>query len=1011
MKINKSVKIFFSLLLITVGFLGVASAATLNVNPQYLNERNVIVSAADRLVALQNNDGSWEWSNPDTDPTTTNYPAENNVLGVTARGLVKAYLLTGNQNYLNAAKKTADLLVSKNPTGMSLPDNATTHKVFAQDISFLIDFSQAYSKSGNDGTIYSSKANDYMNTILNQPNRFCTNGCAQNASELVQANFDRRQPNLFGWDIEGWVEAAVKTGNNQFANDVVTAMTTKFSSLSNTATGSIGGAGANYVLGLSGYLQSYALTNTNFDAVKTQLLAEKNISDNSFNVYDPANDGIKQTTAYAITAFNEANDHLSILGSLNYLVLTQATDGGWIESDGTEYTETDSEIIQAIYNSIYVPDTYYTINDAITAALPGDTINVAAGTYNEQLIINKSLTLQGVGDTTIIQPSQTTANKFQLFDRTLGGVANTAGIIVTNAGTDSQIIIKDLKVDGSLISSTPSNARLIGILYRGSNGLIDSTTIDGININEGNAILSSGYNSPVNVEIKNNIISNYLKNGITANNQGMNANIHDNMITGMGPTTSIAQNGIQIGFGAVGTITHNTIKDNVWTGIYSTAIDNNPTTDINADGAAGILLYSTGLSPIKISQNNLVGNQFGIWSVVAPNINIQNNNITGLVHTGNAFPTGIAIASADMWTNELGGTETGTIGTVVNNHISLNDYGIIVLKYGTLSPNIEINYNSMITNNLASLWTNIIGTLNAQQNYFGDNPDFSKLIVGNVLHTPYFTDADMKHLNIGGILGTDASTTNKTITLPSAETDFDVSTSVGVVKIILPADLIITGDSLWDGILDTQESNMNATASAGNQISATYFATELGVPNMSLTFNKAVQIILPGQAGRLVGYSVSGTDFTPITTECNLTSQTADDFLLSSGKTECKLNDSSNLVVWTKHFTTFITYAEAPLPPVIQNNPSNNVGGGGGGAGGAGGASLPPVVTTNDTTNKTNLSTPTTPTNENKSTTSLLTGKTIMDFAKGKGITIGAVVFALIIGLVVFSKIRKKRVN
>ena len=216
---------------------------------------------ANRLVQTQKIDGTWQWSNPDTNPATTGYPGLNNILGVTARGLVRTYLATGNVTYLDAAKKTADLLVSKTPDGFG-PDGAGTagkHKVYGQDITFLMEFADAWTQAGNDGSPYSAKADDYMVLLLNNPNRFCATGCANNASALVQDNFNRRQPNLYGWDIEGWVEAAVRTGHTSFASEVVSNMSLHSGSLSSSATGTYP-AGSSYVLGLSGYLESYILS-------------------------------------------------------------------------------------------------------------------------------------------------------------------------------------------------------------------------------------------------------------------------------------------------------------------------------------------------------------------------------------------------------------------------------------------------------------------------------------------------------------------------------------------------------------------------------------------------------------------------------------------------------------------------------------------------------------------------------------------------------------------------------
>ncbi|HEX2922511.1 MAG TPA: right-handed parallel beta-helix repeat-containing protein, partial [Chloroflexota bacterium] len=51
-------------------------------------------------------------------------------------------------------------------------------------------------------------------------------------------------------------------------------------------------------------------------------------------------------------------------------------------------------------------------------------------------------------------------------------------------------------------------------------------------------------------KISGNTISNYQKGGIVANGAGTKADIRNNTVTGQGPVSYIAQNGIQVGYGA-----------------------------------------------------------------------------------------------------------------------------------------------------------------------------------------------------------------------------------------------------------------------------------------------------------------------------------------------------------------------------------------------------------------------------------------------------------------------------
>ncbi|MBZ5703037.1 MAG: right-handed parallel beta-helix repeat-containing protein [Acidobacteriia bacterium] len=66
--------------------------------------------------------------------------------------------------------------------------------------------------------------------------------------------------------------------------------------------------------------------------------------------------------------------------------------------------------------------------------------------------------------------------------------------------------------------------------------------------------------------ISGNTISNYQKGGIVANGQGTSALITDNIVIGQGHISYIAQNGIQIGFGANASVMRNTVSGNSYTG-------------------------------------------------------------------------------------------------------------------------------------------------------------------------------------------------------------------------------------------------------------------------------------------------------------------------------------------------------------------------------------------------------------------------------------------------------------
>lgn len=75
--------------------------------------------------------------------------------------------------------------------------------------------------------------------------------------------------------------------------------------------------------------------------------------------------------------------------------------------------------------------TYTTIGAAVTAASPGHTIQIGAGTFNENVVVNKWITLDGAGDSTVIAP------------------ATGAPLLVTAGGTGiaNRSVIRDLRIE------------------------------------------------------------------------------------------------------------------------------------------------------------------------------------------------------------------------------------------------------------------------------------------------------------------------------------------------------------------------------------------------------------------------------------------------------------------------------------------------------------------------------------------------------------------------------------
>ena len=82
--------------------------------------------------------------------------------------------------------------------------------------------------------------------------------------------------------------------------------------------------------------------------------------------------------------------------------------------------------VEASPATIYVPDSYPTIQAAVDTASPGDTIIVRDGTYTENVNVNKSLTIksESVANSAIVQAAIPNDHVFEV---TADYVNNTGG--------------------------------------------------------------------------------------------------------------------------------------------------------------------------------------------------------------------------------------------------------------------------------------------------------------------------------------------------------------------------------------------------------------------------------------------------------------------------------------------------------------------------------------------------------------------------------------------------------
>lgn len=302
---------------------------------------------------------------------------------------------------------------------------------------------------------------------------------------------------------------------------------------------------------------------------------------------------------------------------------------------------------------------YPTISLAVANSTSGGVVKVCpgggsgpGGSYPEQVTITKNLTLEGVTSGTASEAEITAPsggvvqNATSVAPSDVGNPAIAAQILVQNA----TVTIEDLVVDGGT-SWNGCSPNLIGIYYQNSSGTVNrvvtrnQTAVPTSGCQSGLGIFVESASPKVStVTVENSSVHDFQKNGITGHEVGTTLTAILNQVRGVGPTAAIAQNGIEMAYGATGKIESNTVTDVNYTPfpdstgilVYDSA---NTTISANHVGSAqyGIAIYGDGSFPADdatISSNVVNGAFDGIDVCGSTGGSVTTNNIGGSTESG-----------------------------------------------------------------------------------------------------------------------------------------------------------------------------------------------------------------------------------------------------------------------------------------------------------------------------------------------------------------------------------------
>ena len=215
---------------------------------------------------------------------------------------------------------------------------------------------------------------------------------------------------------------------------------------------------------------------------------------------------------------------------------------------------------------------------------------------------------------------------------------------------------------GTVTSAQVFGANYYGVVNNGSNVTVTKSQIHDIGENplngdqHGYGIYFTEDNAAIGT-ISSNLIWNYQKNGIVVRGTHSKATITKNTVIGQGPVNYIAQNGIEVGEGAKGSVTSNIVSGNAYSGTGDAT-------------AAGVLVYGGSCYGVAltigttVTGNTLIGNDVGV----------SLSNLDGVTCIPTLTPTKIN-ASKNIITNDAVNNISGAYPNPGGYQAGISDQG------------------------------------------------------------------------------------------------------------------------------------------------------------------------------------------------------------------------------------------------------------------------------------------------------------------------------------------------